>query len=48
MQLFNVGFEVLITVVMKSSIFWDVMPSSPLKSTDISEEHVVSVFRLKE
>jgi hypothetical protein len=27
----NVGFEVLIAVVMKSPIFWDKMPCSPLQ-----------------
>jgi hypothetical protein len=26
-----VGFEVLIAVVMKSTIFWDIAPCSPLK-----------------
>jgi predicted membrane channel-forming protein YqfA (hemolysin III family) len=30
-QLSNAGFEVLILVVMKSSIFWDITPYSPLK-----------------
>jgi hypothetical protein len=27
----NIGFEVLTTVVMKSTIFWDITPCSPLK-----------------
>jgi hypothetical protein len=27
----NVGFEVLTAVVMKSKIFWDITPCSPLK-----------------
>jgi hypothetical protein len=27
----NVGFEVLTAVVMKSTIFWDITPCSPLK-----------------
>jgi hypothetical protein len=27
----HVGFEVLTAVVMKSSVFWDKMPCSPLK-----------------
>jgi hypothetical protein len=26
-----VGFEVLTAVVMKSSVFWDITPCSPLK-----------------
>jgi hypothetical protein len=28
-----VGFEVLTAVVMKSTIFWDITPCSPLKAT---------------
>jgi hypothetical protein len=27
-----VGFEILIAVVTKSSIFWDITPCSPLKA----------------
>jgi hypothetical protein len=27
----NVGFEALIAVVMKSTVFWDIMRYSPLK-----------------
>jgi hypothetical protein len=42
------GFEVLTAVVMKSSIFWDITPYIPLKSTDISEEHFVSILRIEE
>jgi hypothetical protein len=41
-------FEVLTTVNMKSSIFWDIMPCSPAKSTDVSEEHTASIFRVKQ
>jgi hypothetical protein len=35
---------------MKSSVFWDIMPCtcSPLRVTDISEEHVASIFRVEE
>jgi hypothetical protein len=29
----KVGFEVLIAVVMKSTIFWDITPCSPLKAS---------------
>jgi hypothetical protein len=29
--LMNVGFEVLTPVVMKSTIFWDITPCSPLR-----------------
>jgi hypothetical protein len=28
---FNVGFGVLTTVVIESSVLWDIMPCSPLK-----------------
>jgi hypothetical protein len=44
----NVGFEVLTAVVMKSSIFWDIMPRSPLKVNDASEEHVASIVKIEE
>jgi hypothetical protein len=36
----NVGFQVLTAVVMISSIFWDITPCRPLKSTDVSKKHV--------
>jgi hypothetical protein len=32
---------------MKGSIFWDITPCSPWKSTDVSEEHIVSIFKIK-
>jgi hypothetical protein len=32
---YNVGFEVLTAVVMKSTIFWDITPCSPLKMEEI-------------
>jgi hypothetical protein len=47
MKKYNVGFEVLTAVVMKSSIFWDVMPCSPLK-VNVSEEHIASIFVVEE
>jgi hypothetical protein len=28
---------------MKSSIFWDITPCSPVKTKDVSEKHTVSV-----
>jgi hypothetical protein len=43
-----VGFEVHTAVVMKSSAFWDISPCSPLKATDLSEEHVASIFKIEE
>jgi hypothetical protein len=33
---------------MKIIIFWDETPCSPLKVTDISEEHTASIFRIEE
>jgi hypothetical protein len=32
----------------KSSVLWDIMPCSLTKVTDIAEEHVASMFRVKE
>jgi hypothetical protein len=42
-----VGFQVLTAVIMKSIIFWDITPCSPLKVTDVSGEHVAYIFRVK-
>jgi hypothetical protein len=36
-----VGFEVLTAMAMKSSVFRDTVPYSPLKSTDITQEQVL-------
>jgi hypothetical protein len=44
----DVGFEVLTAVVMKSPIFWDITPCSPLKVNRSSKEHVASIFRVEE
>jgi hypothetical protein len=33
-----VGFEVLTAVVMKSSVFWDIIPIVCSKSADVSEK----------
>jgi hypothetical protein len=41
-----IGYKILIAVVMKSSIFWDITPCRPVKA-DVLEEHTASVFRLK-
>jgi hypothetical protein len=35
-------------VVVKSSIFWEIMSCSLFKSTDYSEEHVASIFKIKQ
>jgi hypothetical protein len=43
-------FEIKFIVLMKSetSVFRDITPCSPSKSTDISEKHVTSIFRAEE
>jgi hypothetical protein len=43
-----VAFEVLMAVIMKSCIFWDVMQHSPLRVNNVSEELVASIFRVEE
>jgi hypothetical protein len=42
-----VGFEVLTSVVMKSSVSWDTTRCSLLKFNQILKEHVASVFRVE-
>jgi hypothetical protein len=42
-----VGFEVISAVVVKSSIFWDIMPCILLKVNRL-EEHVTSILRVEE
>jgi hypothetical protein len=43
----NNAFEVLSAVTVKSTtVFWDVMPWSPVEFTDISEERTASIFRV--
>jgi hypothetical protein len=41
-----IGFEVLTAVVMKSTIFWDITVIRWV-STDVSEEHIASIFRVE-
>jgi hypothetical protein len=43
----HVGFEVFTAAVTKSIISWDITPCSPLKSTDVSEDHN-SIFRVED
>jgi hypothetical protein len=33
---------------LKSLIFWNIMPCSTLKSTDVSENHVAPIFNVEE
>jgi hypothetical protein len=42
-----VGVEVLTAVVMKCSVFWDITPICYLKVTDVSEDHVIFIFRIE-
>jgi hypothetical protein len=42
-----VGCEVD-TVAVKNSVFWDITLCSPIKVTDVSEEHAASIFRIEE
>jgi hypothetical protein len=44
----HVGFEVFTAVVMKSIIFWDITPCSPLSVNRRLEEHIASIFRVEE
>jgi hypothetical protein len=46
--IFKAGFEVLIAVVMKSSIFCDITPCSPIKVNRRFGEHIASIIRVKE
>jgi hypothetical protein len=41
------GFEVLTAVVINSSILWDTKPCSPMKSVEVSEEYIASIFSVK-
>jgi hypothetical protein len=41
-----VTFEDLTATLMKSNIFWDVKPLFHWKSTNVSEEHLSSIFRV--
>jgi hypothetical protein len=43
-----VGFQVYTAVAMKNFVFCDTTPCSPVKSTDVSEEHIASIFRIEE
>jgi hypothetical protein len=45
--IFIVGFEVLTAMVVKSCIFWYTTSYSPLKVSDVSEDHVASIFRIE-
>jgi hypothetical protein len=41
--------ELLVNNELKNgSAFWAITPFTPLKSTNVSEEHVSSIFRVEE
>jgi hypothetical protein len=42
-----VGFEVLTTVVMKSSVFWDITSCVPLNVNWCFGEHIASIFTVE-
>jgi hypothetical protein len=42
-----VGFKILTLVDLKSSIFCDIMPCSPVGVYHVSEEGIHSIFRIK-
>jgi hypothetical protein len=43
------NFDVLTAMVMKSFLSCGITPCSPLKkSTDVSDKHAISIFRLEE
>jgi hypothetical protein len=39
--------EVLTAVVIKISVLWNTMPNSPLKTSDVLEEYVATIFRVE-
>jgi hypothetical protein len=43
----DVGFEVVTAVVMKSTVFWDIMACSPLKVNRRFGGHIASIFRVE-
>jgi hypothetical protein len=43
----DVGFGVLTAVVTKSTIFWNITPIDRQVLTDVSEEHIASIFRVE-
>jgi hypothetical protein len=40
-------YEVVTAMIMKISIIWYIAPDRLLKSVDVSEEHVASIFGVK-
>jgi hypothetical protein len=44
----HVGFEVLTTIAMKSSVFWNVLSCSSIKSGDVLEKYIASNFMVEE
>jgi hypothetical protein len=44
----SVEFEVLTVVVIESIVMWDVTLCSRIEVTDVSEERIAPIFRVKE
>jgi hypothetical protein len=40
-------FDILATVAIKSSVFWDITLCSPMKNIDVSEVHLASFPRVE-
>jgi hypothetical protein len=47
-QLIVILFEVLTSVIMKSTVFWDLIPCRALKFTNVSAGYTASTFRVEE
>jgi hypothetical protein len=43
-----IGFEVLTTMLMKGTVFWDITLVTSWKWTDVSEEHNACIYRVEE
>jgi hypothetical protein len=43
-ELNSAEFEVLIAVIMKSSVFWDIMSSRPFKTTQLYAGFLLGLF----
>jgi hypothetical protein len=42
------GFCIKNEIFLKSSIFWNILPCSPLNVNRLSEEHITSILRAEE
>jgi hypothetical protein len=44
----NVAFDVLKAVIMKTSMFWELVPCSQIKANRYVGEYITSIFRVEE